>query len=219
MADVSKFIAKADEALKKRNYDYAIQMYQSAMEADPGNADARRNYRLALIRKYDAQGYPKSWGMGGLKTIAVSKHPEKLLVETEKLVEKDPKSIKYNLRVAETLAALNHHDAACAVLEFAAKAGDLKSDKQAPALLMLLAKEYGETGKADEATKILARAARLAPNDKQIKVLQKELAAKTYNANVAGAKSSYDLVRNRDEANLLEKMRSGQLTEDDADML
>lgn len=219
MADVSKFIAKADEALKKRNYDYAIQMYESAMEADPGNPDARRNFRLALIRKYDAEGYPKGFGLGGLKTIGISKNPEKLLVETEKLVAKDPKSIKYNLRVAETLAAMNHHDAACAVLEFAAKAGDLKKDKQAPQLLMLLAKEYGETGRADEASKILARAAKLAPNDKQIAVLQKELSAKTYHNKVGTAKSSYDLVQNREEASLLEKKRAGQLTDEDAEAL
>jgi tetratricopeptide (TPR) repeat protein len=215
MADVSKFILKADEALKKRNYDYAIQMYESAMEADPGNADARRNYRVALIRKYDAEGYPKSFGLGGLKTIAMAKHPEKLLIETEKLVAKDPKSLKYNLRVAETLASLGHHDASCAVLEFAVKAGDLKSDKSAPGVLMLLAKEYAETGKMAEANGILQRATRLAPNDKNLKNLHKELSAKTYNARVGTAKSSYDLVQNRDEANLLEKARSGQLSDDE----
>ena len=216
MADVSKFLAKADEALKKRNYDYAIQMYESAMEADPGNPDARRNFRLALVRKYDAEGYPKSWGMVGLKTIAVSKNPDKLLVETEKLVAKDPKSMKYNLRVGETLAAMGHHDAAVAVLEFAAKAGDLKSDKQAPAVLMLLAKEYAEVGKVEEAGKVLGRATRLAPNDKNLKNLQKELSAKTYNARVGTAKSSYDLVQNRDEADLLEILRKGNITEEQA---
>ena len=216
MADVSKFLAKADEALKKRNYDYAIQMYESAMEADPGNAAARTNYRLALVRKYDAEGYPKGFSLGGLKTIAVSKNPERLLVETEKLVAKDPKSLKYNMRVAETLAALNHHDASVAVLEFAAKVGDLKEDKQGPQLLMLLAKEYAEVGKVTEANNVLARATRLAPNDKQLKTLQKELSAKTYNAKVGTAKSSYDLVQNRDEADLLEKMRKGNITEEDA---
>ena len=219
MADVSKFIAKADEALKKRNYDYAIQMYESAMEADPGNADARKNFRLALVRKYDAEGYPKSWGMGGIKTIGISKHPEKMLVETEKLVAKDPKSLKYNLRVAETLAAMSHHEAACAVLEFAAKAGDLKKDKAAPQVLMLLAKEYGQVGRAEEAAKILSHAARLAPNDKQIATLQKELSAKTYHSKVGNAKSSYDLVQNREEASLLEKKRAGQLTDEDAEAL
>lgn len=219
MADVSKFIAKADEALKKRNYDYAIQMYESAMEADPGNADARKNFRLALMRKYDANGYPRSMGFGSIKTIGMAKNPEKLLVETEKLVAKDPKSIKYNLRVAQILADLGHHDASCAVLEFGAKAGDLKKDKSAPQLLMLLAKEYGEVGRAEEASKILARAAKLAPNDKQIAVLQKELSAKTYHSKVGTAKSSYDLVQNREEASLLEKKRAGQLTEEDAEAL
>jgi tetratricopeptide (TPR) repeat protein len=220
MADVSKFIAKADEALKKRNYDYAIQMYESAMEADPGNAEARRNFRLALVRKYDAEGYPSSFGFGGMATKMISgKNPEKLLVETEKLVAKDPKSLKYNYRVAETLAALKHHEAACAVLEFAAKAGDLKADKHAPAVLMLLAKEYAETGKLDEANKVLQRATKLAPNDKNLKTLQKELSAKTYNAKVGTAKSSYDLVQNRDEANLLEKAKAGQLTDEDAEAL
>ena len=219
MADVSKFIAKADEALKKRNYDYAIQMYESAMEADPGNADARRNYRLALLRKYEANGYPKSFGLGGMATKMISgKNPEKLLVETEKLVAKDPKSLKYNLRVAETLAALSHHDAAVAVLEFAVKAGEMK-DKGATPVLMLLAREYAEVGKVDEAGRALARAVKLSPNDKQIQMLQKELSAKTYNQKVGTAKSSYDLVQNREEASLLEKMRSGQLTDEDAEML
>lgn len=220
MADVSKFLAKADEALKKRNYDYAIQMYESAMEADPGNADARRNFRLALVRKYDAEGYPKSFGFGGMATkVLAGKNAEKLLVETEKLVAKDPKSIKYNLRVAETLAALKYHDAAVAVLEFAAKAGDLKEDKQGPNLLMLLAKEYSEVGKVTEANNVLARATRLAPNDKHLKELQKELSAKTYNAKVGSAKGAYDLVQNRDEADLLEKMRKGNITEEDAQAL
>ncbi|MCB9935639.1 MAG: hypothetical protein H6840_08085 [Planctomycetes bacterium] len=218
MADVSKFLAKADEALKKRNYDYAIQMYESAMEADPGNPAARSNFRLALVRKYDAEGYPKTFGLGagGMLTRAVSKDQNKLLVETEKLILKDPKSLKYNLRVAELLAGMNHHEAAVAVLEFAAKAGDLKEDKQAPAVLMLLAKEYAEVGKVTEANNVLGRATRLAPNDKQLKVLQKELSAKTYNAKVGTAKSSYDLVQNRDEADLLEILRKGNITEEQA---
>lgn len=220
MADATKFIAKADDALKKRNYDYAIQMYESAMEVDPGNADARRNYRMALVRKYDQVGYPKGLGlsMGGM-TMALSKSPEKALIEGEKAVAKDPKSLKYNLRVAEKLAEMNHHTAAIAVLDFAAKNGDLKGDKQGPAVLMLLAKELANEGQVDEANKALGMAVRLAPNDKSIKELQKDLAAKTYNKKVGSAKSSYELVQNRDEANLLEAMRKGNITEEDADKL
>jgi tetratricopeptide (TPR) repeat protein len=191
-------------------------MYETAMETDPGNADARRNFRVALVRKYDQEGYPKGWGLGGMKTIGISKNPEKMLVETEKLVAKDPKSLKYNIRVAETLAALNHHDASIAVLEFVIKVADLKSDKLAPQALSLLAREYSNTGRVDEANKMLGRAVRLAPNDKQLQALQKEIAAKSYNKKVGTAKSSYELVQNREEADLLEKMRKGVLTEEDA---
>lgn len=210
MADVSKFIAKADEALKKRNYDYAIQMYESAMQADPGNPDARRNYRLALCRKYDQEGYPRSLGIGGGMTLMMKKDPEKLLAETEKLVAKSPKSIKYNLRVAETLVSLGHKDAALAVLEFLVKVGDMRNDKQAPQVLMLLAKTYSDTGDIEKANKTLARATRLAPNDKQLKVLQKELSAKSYHDKFKSVKSSHDLVRNKDEAQKLEaKRRAG----------
>lgn len=219
MADVSRFLAKADEALKKRNYDYAIQMYVSAMEADPGNVDAHRNFRMALVRKYEQEGYPKSFGLGSLKTIAVSKNPEKLLVETEKLVLKDPKSIKYNLRSAEALMMLSKTEAALAVLEFAAKVGDIKSDKQTPQLFSLLAKCYSETGKMQEANQMLSRAVKLSPNDKQLQTLQKEIAAKAYNKQVGTAKSSYELVQNREEADKLEKLRKGVLSEEDADTL
>lgn len=222
MADVSKFLAKADEALKKRNYDYAIQMYESAMLADPGNADARRNFRVALVRKYDEQGYPKSFGFGNVKTMMISKNPEKLLEETEKLVAKDPKSLKYNRRVAETLMELLHNDAAVAVLEFAVKMGDITSEKDA-ATLQLLATAYMKVGKMQEAQAILNRALRIAPNDKNTKQLAKDIAAQTYNKSVGvgtgTVKSSYDLVKDRGEADKLEKMRKGMLTDEDADVL
>jgi tetratricopeptide (TPR) repeat protein len=219
MADITKFLTKADEALKKRNYDYAIQMYESAMEADPGNAEARRNFRLALVRKYEQEGYPRGFGLGSMKTLAISKQPEKLLIEYEKMVAKDPRSIKYNLRVAETLVSMGHMDAAVEVLEFAAKVGDIKTDKQAPALFSMLARTYSEVGKVEEAGKMLARAVRLSPNDKQLQTLQKEIAAKSYNKQFGTAKSSYDLVKNRDEADKLERMRKGVITEDDANVL
>ncbi|MBX3474568.1 MAG: tetratricopeptide repeat protein [Planctomycetes bacterium] len=222
MADVSKFLAKADDALKKRNYDYAIQMYESAMMADPGNADARRNYRVALVKKYDETGYPRSFGFGNVKTMMVSKDSGKLLEETEKLVAKDPKSLKYNRRVAEVLFTLNHNDAAVAVLEFAVKFGDVASEKDA-ATLQLLAKAYLKVGKMQEAQGCLNRAMKIAPNDKEVKQLSKDIAAQSYNKNVGvgtgTVKSSYDLVKDRGEADKLEKMRKGVLSEEDADTL
>jgi tetratricopeptide (TPR) repeat protein len=170
------------------------------------------------VRKYDQQGYPKGPGFGALKTIAVSKNPEKLLVETEKIVAKDPKGLKYNHRVAQLLSDMGHKEAAMAVLEFTARYGDVKGDsKNAPQVFKLLAQVYSDNGRVDEANKALARATKLAPNDKSLKELQKQLSAKSYHDKFKSVKSSHDLVRNKDEAQKLEaKRRAGPQTAEGA---
>ncbi|MEE9311527.1 MAG: hypothetical protein V3V10_03850, partial [Planctomycetota bacterium] len=176
MADASKFLSKADEALKKRNYDYAIQMYHSAMQVDPSNAQARKNFRLALLRKYDKIGYPKVGIFSGA-TMIRQKDPLKLLVENEKLVEKDPKSIKHNMRVGQALFELKHYDASATVMEFAVKVGDVKGSKEAPSAFKLLAKSLLQINRAKEASQYVARAAKLAPNDKELSTMNKSIAA------------------------------------------
>ncbi|NUO15021.1 MAG: hypothetical protein HUU03_01115 [Planctomycetaceae bacterium] len=217
--DVSRFLSKADEALKKRNYDYAIQMYREALISAPGNADARRNYRLALIRKYDEQGYPSSLfgGLGAMKTLVMTKDPLKLIEETEKSIEKDPKNIKYNLRVAEALAALNHHEASVAVLEFVFKSSEGGGNDLS--VLKLLAREYVSVKKTKEAQQILNKAQKLAPNDKDVKELAKNIAAQGMLDTVGSAKSSYELVKNAGQAADLEKRQKMVLDANDIDGL
>ena len=215
--DVSRFLNKADEALKKRNYDYAIQMYREALISDPGNAEARRNYRMALVRKYDEQGYPSSLfgAFGAMKTVVMVKDPLKLIEETEKTIEKDPKNIKYNLRVAEALASLNFHDASVAVLEFVFKSSDGGSNDLP--VLKLLAREYVAIKKTKEAQNVLNKAQRLAPNDKDVKELAKNIAAQGMLDSVGSAKSSYELVKNAGQAADLEKRQKMVLSADDVD--
>lgn len=217
MADVTKFLAKADEALKKRNYDYAIQMYREALISDPGNAEARRNYRLALVRKYDEQGYPRSLfgALGAMKTTVMTKDPLKTIEEYEKIIEKDPKSIKYNTRVAENLAILSHHDASVAVLEFVFKNCDGGSN-DLPAL-KLLAREYVSVKRTKDAQAILNKAQKLAPNDKDVKELAKNIAAQGMLDSVGSAKSSYELVKNAGQAAQLEKAQKLVLDANDID--
>ena len=217
MADVSRFLSKADEALKKRNYDYAIQMYREALISDPGNAEARRNYRLALVRKYDEQGYPRSLfgAFGAMKTTVMTKDPLKTIEEYEKIIEKDPKNIKYNTRVAENLAVLSHHDASVAVLEFVFKNCDGGSN-DLPAL-KLLAREYVSVKRTKDAQAILNKAQKLAPNDKDVKELAKNIAAQGMLDSVGSAKSSYELVKNAGQAAQLEKAQKMVLDANDLD--
>ena len=216
MADASRFLAKADEALKKRNYDYAVQMYQEALLVDPGNADARRNLRVALVRKYDEKGYPKSFGLGGLKSLSVGKNPEKILEDSEKAIVKDPKNLKINRRIAEVLGELKHNDAAVAVLEYAYKY--CGGDKDVTTL-KLMARAYIEVNETKRAEQILNKAMRVSPNDKEVKTLAKEIAAKGYHDKFSSVKSSRDLTKNRGEQDQLEKRRKIVMSEEDIESL
>ena len=216
MADATRFLAKADEELKKRNYDYAIQMYQEAMLVDPANADARRNFRLALVRKYDDKGYPSTFFGGIGATIARSKDPSKMLAETEKVIVKNPKNMKYNNRVAQVLIDLKHFPAAVAVLEFVYKFCNGKDDGSA---LKMFAGACIKTGDVTRAGKLLARAEKVAPNDKEIKTLRKNLAAQTMLDKHGSVRSSIDLVKDKDQARKLELRLKSHLTAEEADVL
>ncbi|MHC4839515.1 MAG: tetratricopeptide repeat protein [Planctomycetota bacterium] len=220
MADASKFLSKADEALKKRNYDYAIQMYESAMQVEPGNAKARKNFRLALMRKYEKVGYPKKGLLGAGGTMIRGKDPVKLLVATEKLVIKDPKSIKYNMRVGQTLFDLGHFDACVVVMEFAVKVGDVKGNKEAPTAFKLLANALLKTNRAKEAQMYVGRAAKMSPNDKDLQTLNKSIAAQMTLDSYGNVDSSRDMMKNSAEQDLLELLNKRNLTaEDEAKLL
>ena len=46
--DYSKHIQKAEEAVRRRNYDFAVQLYQQILEIDADVGEARRGLRQAL---------------------------------------------------------------------------------------------------------------------------------------------------------------------------
>lgn len=215
MADASKFMSKADEALKKRNYDYAIQMYESAMQVEPGNAKARKNFRLALMRKYEKVGFPKKGLLGGGGTMILGKDPLKMLVNTEKLVVKDPKNLKYNMRVGQTLFDLGHIEACVAVMEFAVKVGEVKGSKEAPTAFKLLAEALVKVDRAKDASLYVGRAAKLNPKDKSLDSLRKSIAAQMTLSKIGNATSSREMMKGGEEQNLLELLQKRQLTADD----
>ena len=45
--DYSKHIQKAEEAVRRRNYDFAVQLYQQILEIDADVGEARRGLRQA----------------------------------------------------------------------------------------------------------------------------------------------------------------------------
>ena len=54
--DYSKHIQKADEAARRRNYDFAIQLYKQLLEINPDVGDARAGLRRAFRARHEAKG-------------------------------------------------------------------------------------------------------------------------------------------------------------------
>ena len=53
--DFSKHLSKAEEALKRRNFDYAIELYRQLIDLDPDLGEARGGLRRALKAKHERQ--------------------------------------------------------------------------------------------------------------------------------------------------------------------
>ena len=72
--DISKHLDKAAEALRKKNFDYAINLYHQVLTLKPDHGDARRDLRQALVRRAEykkispaialIQGLPHRVGIG-----------------------------------------------------------------------------------------------------------------------------------------------------------
>src|SRR6185436_13300079 len=54
--DFSKQIQKAEEALRRRNYDFAVELYRQLTDLDPDQGEARSGLRRALKKRVEQEG-------------------------------------------------------------------------------------------------------------------------------------------------------------------
>lgn len=110
MVDISKHLARARQAMDKRNYDMAIEVCEQCQEVAPTDVEL---YRVMIdAAKRRAKESPKGGLFGGMSMPAFSKDPHKLLTAQMKRVAKTPDS--------KTLAAAG--DAALKVYQTGLKA-------------------------------------------------------------------------------------------------
>lgn len=118
--DVSKQVAKADNAFNQRKYDMAIEIYLQALQIDPNNRAARRGVRLAALRKHE-HSYPSAMsikiGTAGARMGMMNPNPERKMIAIESYLKVDPKNVKVNLQLAETAEKAGHIQAAIGALE------------------------------------------------------------------------------------------------------
>lgn len=207
MADVSKLLAKADEAAGKRNYDYAIELYLQALTLDPDNAAARTSLRGTEVKRQTEVGgggivgkllgFPSRLSAG---IYGLTKNHEKQALCYESVLRRDATNTGVALKLARALYRGGAKRGARAVFEAIPTwdGGCVEAWKGAAAVAR-------ELGAHEEALALYQRAKGLAPNDKQVNDAIRDLAAQRSIEVREGATSYRDVLQDEAQAKALEQ--------------
>ena len=115
MAAADNFFTKADMALKKRNFDYAIELYQQGLQIDPDRIEERKRLRQSQIAKVMEKGGNTTGGgltkmknallLGSIKKLGMQKKYEEQIIEIEKFLCVAPQSASELFLLAEAFLA------------------------------------------------------------------------------------------------------------------
>ena len=209
--NIAKLIDKGEEALKKKNFDYAIEILLQAVSFGPNNRRARELLRQAELKKYEHAypskglvavfGFPAKLGMV-VAGLSKKTNPEACMMACEKFLTKDPKNKAANMALGDAAAVGGHLDVAIFAYETASEhsPGD-------PGALKKLGQLLWKNGQISEAHNVYDKVVRLRPQDQEAVKARKNLAAEMSlkETGFESARSSRDLVKDKDAAGKLEQ--------------
>ncbi len=206
--DVSKHVEKAEEAVRRKNFDYAISLYQQLLAIRPDEGRARAGLRQALNRRFEYKKSPKVLALlsGAFPLLLGNlyralKKPIPAASNFERYLVLDPKNMKVNAKLGDCLTAAGFDQSALAVYENLAEIApqDVEALKSA-GLLCYRAREM------DKALEYYERALKISPRDQEANKMRKNLAAEgaLEKGGFETAKSSLELVKDKDQARKLE---------------
>ncbi len=121
--DVSKYLEKAAEATNRRNYDYAIELYQTACTMDPNNVIARRSLRAVANRVVQEKG-ASFWSktktasmLPQLSTLYMMKKWDAVMQKAEEILKIDPSNVNAMMQLAKAARSGGYIECAIAVFE------------------------------------------------------------------------------------------------------
>jgi tetratricopeptide (TPR) repeat protein len=218
--DYSKHLQKADEALKRRNYDFAIEVYQQLLELEPDLAEARGGLRQALKRRAEQQkgGTRFFKVLAGAGPLAVAKGLRKAgkhaaaAKSLEQYLTSNPLDEEGNLELGLALESAGYYKSALAVYEFLAEI----APKSAEGLKRAGAMSY-RAGEHTKALEYYERALQADPRDQEALKARKDLSAER--ALRAGrfetVQHSREQIKDKEQVLEIERARRRQLTDED----
>jgi tetratricopeptide (TPR) repeat protein len=217
--DFSKHIQKAEEALRRRNYDFAIELFRQLLDLDPDLGEARGGLRQALRKRHEQKRGGKllravsgALPLGRAKTLRKLGKHDACARALEDYLAASPLDEEANLMLGQELEACGHFDSARAVYEFLAEIAPKNPEglKRAGAMMY-------RAGDHLKALDYYERALAADPRDQEALKARKDLAAETAlsRGGAENVQHSRDLIKDKERARELERGQRRHLSEDE----
>jgi tetratricopeptide (TPR) repeat protein len=207
--DLSKHLEKADDAIRRKNFDYGIDLFRQLLTVSPGDYKARLGLHRAYMRKQEVKPTPawaaKVQGSPALalaKTFRAAKNFLKEAEALESYLALEPTNVSVALDQGYALERANLFDAALAVYEAVAEAVPTAGDAWKHAGAMLTKKR-----EIQRALDCYTKALEINPRDQESIKARKDLAAEgaLLSSGLETGAHSRDLIKDKDRAAELER--------------
>ncbi|MBI4882364.1 MAG: tetratricopeptide repeat protein [Planctomycetes bacterium] len=199
--DVAKHLEKAAEAVRKKNFDYAVNLYHQVLQLKPDHGEARRELRQALFRRAEYKKVPPLisllQGIHHLAAILVGtvlRNPNQVVLAAEAYLRHDPRHRGVNRRLAEALERAGHLNSAVAVWE---SVGD--DERIGDHALKRAGMLYYSLKEMQKALACFETVLKRSPRDSEAEKMRKNLAAEGVlsSGSYDPSRSSRDLARDK----------------------
>jgi tetratricopeptide (TPR) repeat protein len=226
--DARMLYTKAQEAAQRDNTDYAIALYNQVLEKEPGFFEGRKALRAEQFKKAGAaKGFFKkmmsSAGSSPLVAkaqLALRSNPASAMAIGEQILNTDPHGSAGHKIIVEAANSLELPRTA--VLSYETLIKNSPKDK---GLAIEYAVACAQAGNAAPGERVLMEMLRETPNDGELNQALKDLSARKtlgeggYGALESGKGSYRDILKNKEEAVMLEQEKRTVKSEDRTESL
>lgn len=210
---VSDLKNKARDAFRRKRYQLAVEAYTEYLSFQPDDEEAMDGFFQAAVKDRETRG--KSIFGGFLSKISAgsSRDPAKRISSYLRVLAKNPDDKATLMALGDAAMEANAFQAGVVAYKRAAEA-----DPNDALPWKRLGEALGRRGRIPEALDALKEAVRIEPRDQEAQKLRKNLAAEGA-LKISGyehAKSSRDLIKDKDVAEKLEMQTRLQLTPEHA---
>jgi tetratricopeptide (TPR) repeat protein len=213
-----KHLEKAREAVKRKNYDFAVALYLEVMMLAPDNEAAAQEMRATQVRQCQEEGRNPAGNITrNAKSIftkmfsKVKKDVDKEIMSYENTLKKSPYHINTLMKLASACAEAGYKKRAIVNLQTV-----LEADKENLEANRALGRLFKEAGNLKEAERAFGRVLKANPHDPEATRAIKDIAADSTYKDISSRGDTYrDQLKNPTKANVLETKQRVIRSEDD----